>query len=90
MTSKQYLELLKLVAAANRFASSIGAENGWSCLREFERGNVRACGKCGEWFLAKRQEQKWCSGRCRQAMYQGTETFKKTRRNRYARQAVAR
>jgi len=34
------------------------------------RSRLRRCGECGEWFFAaKREDQQWCSGNCRQRHY---------------------
>jgi hypothetical protein len=54
-------------------------------MKRGETGNLRECGNplCRAWFIAKRQYQKWCSGRCRQAMYESTESFKEQRRENY-------
>ncbi len=56
----------------------------WRIVELAKQGLIRRVRKCncGEWFFAKRQDQKSHSPRCRHRLYENTDQFKKRHRER--------
>lgn len=46
-------------------------------------GRVRKCGRCGLWFYAKFNHQRFCGKTCQMLHYQTSEEWKRRRRERY-------
>src|SRR6185437_4417975 len=67
-------------------AGSRDAEMIFRIVRLGERGllaRVRTCAKCGRWFYAKFNHQRFCTNRCQVLHYQTSEEWKARRRESY-------
>jgi hypothetical protein len=67
-------------------AGSRAAEMIFRMVRLGERGllaRVRRCTRCGRWFYAKFNHQRFCGKKCQLQHYQTSEEWKRRRRERY-------
>lgn len=67
-------------------SGSRDAEMIFKIVRLGERGllaRVRTCAKCGRWFYAKFNHQRFCGKKCQLQHYQTSEEWKARRRERY-------
>jgi hypothetical protein len=70
-------------------AGSRVAEMIFTIVRLGERGllaRVRTCARCGRWFYAKFNHQRFCGNKCQLLHYQTSEEWKARRRERYREQ----
>lgn len=67
-------------------AGARAAEMIFRIVRLGERGllgRMRKCGRCGQWFYAKFNHQRFCGKTCQMLHYQTSEEWKMRRRERY-------